>query len=421
MGPPGVSEPLARLAANVVHFGRLLRAAGLPVGSGQILDAVRAASSVDVRDRREFFWGLHAALVTDRSHRFVFQQAFDGFWKDPFGQEQAMSQLLPRSRAEGAQRGPVGHRRIAEAWGAESRRAQPREASPEEVAEFDAVMTWSSHDALRTRDFEQMSSEEMARARSLIKRMVVPRDTVATRRHGPKPTGPRIDMRRTLRAALREGGQAIPLRRSAFRRRPTPWVALCDVSGSMDRYARIVLHFLHAVSAGRRVESFLFGTRLWHVTRQLRHRDVDAALEDVGSTVSDWSGGTRIGASLEAFNRHWSRRVLAQGATVLLITDGLDRDDASRLAVQMERLHRSCRRLVWLNPLLRFEGFEPRATGVKTILPHVDEHRPVHNLASLEALITALTGHRAKSSAGAQLAAEHAADPAHQPAPEHRE
>jgi uncharacterized protein with von Willebrand factor type A (vWA) domain len=385
-----VAEAGSALASNVVHFGRLLRAAGLSLGTGQLLDAVRAASVVHLGSRNEFFWALHTALVTDRAQHGVFREAFDRYWRDPFGQEAAMSQLLPPSRVDEAATAPRTRRRVREAWSkAPSPPVAPR-VEDDELVHFDTAMTASSHDTLRTRDFEQMSSAELASARELIQHMTLPRHTTATRRLTPNPTGPRIDMRRTLRASLREGRAAIPLRRSTVRRQPTPWVALCDISGSMDRYSRMLLHFLHAVSARRKVESFVFGTGLWHITRQLRTRDVDDALRAVGSTVTDWSGGTRIGVSLESFNRHWSRRVLAQRATVLLITDGLDRDDGGTLAAQMERLHRSSRRLIWLNPLLRFEGFEPKASGVRAMLPHVDEHRPVHNLESLDALVAAL-------------------------------
>jgi uncharacterized protein with von Willebrand factor type A (vWA) domain len=212
-----------------------------------------------------------------------------------------------------------------------------------------------------------------------------------TRRFAPDPRGARADMRATLRAALRSGG-VIELKRKSRRRRPPPLVVLCDISGSMGRYAQLLLHFLHAVTNDRdRVHVFLFGTRLTNVTRQLRHRDAEVAFQMVSHAVPDWSGGTRIGEALERFNKLWARRVLGQGAIVLLITDGLDRDGAQGLAENMDRLHRSCRRLIWLNPLLRWGGFEPKSQGIRAMLPYVDEFRPVHNLASLRALIFSLS------------------------------
>lgn len=199
-------------------------------------------------------------------------------------------------------------------------------------------------------------------------------------------------MRATLRRTLRSGGASIDLARRRRRVRHPPLVVLCDISGSMSRYSRMLLHFLHALTNDRdRVHTFLFGTRLTNVTRHLRQKDVDVALERVAGAVEDWSGGTRIGQTIARFNRDWSRRVLGQGAVVLLITDGLDRDAGLGLDVQMERLHKSCRRLIWLNPLLRYEGFQPKSSGIRAIMPHVDEFRPVHNLKSLEDLAQALT------------------------------
>jgi uncharacterized protein with von Willebrand factor type A (vWA) domain len=199
-------------------------------------------------------------------------------------------------------------------------------------------------------------------------------------------------MRKTLRAALRQA-DLIQLQRKRRRTRPPPLVVLCDISGSMSRYSRLFLHFMHAVTNDRdRVHTFLFGTRLTNVTRMLRHKDVDEAIANVAASVEDWSGGTRIGQTLAEFNRFWSRRVLGQGAVVLFISDGLDRDAGAGIGREIDRLHKSCRRLIWLNPLLRYEAFEPKSLGMRAILPHVDEFRPVHSLESLESLIEALSG-----------------------------
>jgi hypothetical protein len=195
-----------------------------------------------------------------------------------------------------------------------------------------------------------------------------------------------------LRASLRQGGEILDVAASRRVTRPPPLVVLCDISGSMGRYSQILLHFLHAVANDRdRVHTFLFGTRLTNVTRPLRHRDAEVAFQLVSHLVPDWSGGTRIGEALGTFNRRWAKRVLGQGAVVLLVTDGLDRDGAPGLAETMERLHKSCSRLVWLNPLLRWDGFAPKSQGIRAMLPHVDEFRPVHNLASLRALVQSLS------------------------------
>ena len=236
-----------------------------------------------------------------------------------------------------------------------------------------------------------MSAEEIERAKRLIRTMRLPIMAVPTRRFSADDRGPRVDFRKTLRRSLRGGGAMIDLARKRRIRRHPPLVMLADISGSMDRYSRMLLHFMHAVTNDRdRVHSFVFGTRLTNITRQLRQRDVDVALARVGDLVEDWSGGTRIGHCLDDFNQVWSRRVLGQGAVVLLITDGLDRDAGDGLEAAMERLHKSCRRLIWLNPLMRYDGYAPTAAGARAMIKHVDDFRTVHNLTSLEELTATL-------------------------------
>ncbi len=388
-----------KLAENVVHFTRLLRGAGLRVGPASALDALAAASAVDVLHRDELFWSLHAVLVKRPEDFELFDQAFRLFWRDPQGgasARAALSQLLahvrvPRSPATAA---TAISRRIAEAW----RRPSPAAPAAADRSELDALLTFSADEVLRTRDFDQMSAGELRRAKRTAAQMAVALRPVRTRRFTPDPRGSRVDLARTVRESVKTFGDLAPLR---FRSRvllPPPLVVLCDISGSMGRYSELLLHFLHAVlNARSRVHAFLFATRLTNVTRILRRRDADEALARCGREVLDWSGGTRLRACLREFNRAWSRRVLGHGGVVLLVTDGLDRDPEPGLAAEACRLRRSCRRLIWLNPLLRWEGFEPRAQGVRALLPHVDEHRPVHNLDSLEALGRALGG-PAKSS-----------------------
>jgi hypothetical protein len=256
---------------------------------------------------------------------------------------------------------------------------------------MDAALAWSGRELLRTRDFEQMSAEEIREAEAAIARLRLPVEEVPTRRLRADPRGDRVDLRATLRAGLRAGPDAIPLRWRRAATRPPAVVALCDVSGSMARYARMLLRFLHALASSReRVHVFTFGTRLTNVTRLLRRRDADQALAAVGRAVRDWEGGTRIGECLREFNLRWSRRLLSQGAVAVLLTDGLDRGEGVDLSAETERLRLSCRRLVWLNPLLRYQSFEPLAAGIRAMLPHVDEFRPVHDLDSLARLAEAL-------------------------------
>jgi hypothetical protein len=384
-----------RFARNVMHFARALRAAGLPVGPGRVIDALKAIETVGLTSRDDLYWTLHAVFVNRRDQRELFDQAFHIFWRDPKLLERMMSLLLPQLEAETPPPPEQeASRRVAEALGPEKQpgRGEAEEEGEEPGLELDAVMTWSAREQLQAKDFEQMSAEELEAAKREIKRLKLPIMQVPTRRFRRHPQGRRIDLRRTLRQSLRGGGAGIDLARKRRLRRHPPLVILCDISGSMSRYSRMLLQFMHAITNDRdRVHSFVFGTRLTCITRYLRYKDIDIALEKVGHAVLDWSGGTRIGHCLEDFNRDWSRRVLGQGAVVLLISDGLDRDAGHGLGQQMERLHKSCRRLIWLNPLLRFDAYAPISTGARAMIRHVDDFRTVHNLASLGELTEVLS------------------------------
>jgi hypothetical protein len=379
-----------RLLANLMYFARTLRAAGLPVGPGRLLTAVEAVRAVGLGSRRDFYWTLHAVFVNRRDQRELFDQAFHIFWRNPRILEKALAMVLPQTRMDTGESQVEMIKRLAEALHGQG--AGPEPEAGEERLELDAALTFSERELLQKADFEQMSTEELALAKQALARMRLPLMDVPTRRFRPDAAGPRVDMRATLRTALRQGPGSIPLKRRRVRTNHPPLVILCDISGSMSRYSRLFLHFMHAVTNDRdRVHTFLFGTRLTNITRHLRARDVDVAVDRVTGAVDDWSGGTRIGDALGEFNRRWSRRVLGQGAVVLFISDGLDRAAGEGLGPVMERLHKSCRRLIWLNPLLRYEAFEPKSLGMKAILPHVDEFRPVHNLESLASLVEALS------------------------------
>jgi len=401
-----LAEPLpegGKLVANLMHFARALRRAGLPIGPGRVLAAVEAVEAVGIESRDDLYWTLHAVFVNRRDQKELFDQAFHVFWRNPKLLERMMALLLPAvRRPEGETPEEPVSRRLAESLAAEVQAREEAEAEPPEPELIaDAAMTYSDREILQKMDFEEMSGDEMRAAKAVMARMRLPIMMLPTRRFCADPSGPRIDMRATLRNSLRGGASDIDLRRRRRRERHPPLVVLCDISGSMSRYSRMLLHFLHALTNDRdRVHTFLFGTRLTNITRQLRQRDVDIALARVAEAVEDWSGGTRIGASLREFNRRWSRRVLGQGALVIFISDGLDRDAGEGLAEEMERLHKSCRRLIWLNPLLRYEGFEPRSLGMRAILPHVDDFRTVHNLESLGQLAAALRSASARREEG---------------------
>jgi uncharacterized protein with von Willebrand factor type A (vWA) domain len=375
-----------------LNFARLLRRAGLPVGPADVLAALEAVEHVDIGRRAEVRTALRTALIHRHEHADLFDQAFRLFWRDPDAARVAAAMgMMEAGREKPPERAPPGSRRLAEAM-ARRPEGMPREERRQEV---DAALTVSDRERLQTMDFEAMSAAETGAAKAEIRRLALPLDLQRTRRRRADPAGPHFDLRRTIRASLRQCGEIVEIAASRRVTRPPPLVVLCDISGSMSRYAQILLHFLHAVANERdRVQTFLFGTRLSNVTRCLRHRDAEVAFQLVAHAVPDWSGGTRIGEALATFNRQWARRVLGQGAVVLLVTDGLDRpregEAAGDLGRTMERLHKSCARLVWLNPLLRWDGFEPKSQGIRAMLPHVDEFRPVHNLASLRALVQTL-------------------------------
>ena len=379
-------EQQGRLAENIVYFARALRSAGIPVGPGAVLDALEALQSAGIGTREDFYWTLHAVFVKRHEHSILFDQAFRIFFRRRGYVDQLLAMMLPQATVP-PRASQAGATRVHEALfaGLDDKLRKEREV------ELDARLTISDREVLQHKDFAQMTATEIAAAKDAMKRLVLPLAEVRTRRLTPHPHGHLIDIRRTLRASMKGGGDFIDLRFIGPKTRPPPIVALLDISGSMSQYSRIFLHFLHALTdARKRVSTFLFGTRLTNVTRALRERDPDDALAACSAAVPDWSGGTRIASSLRSFNKLWARRVLTQGAIVLLITDGLERDADDSLAFEIDRLHRSCRRLVWLNPLLRFEGFEARARGIKTMLPHVDEFRPIHNLESMAGFVASL-------------------------------
>lgn len=373
-----------QIADNVIGFARALRVAGLPIGPGAVIDALKAMRLIDIGNRQDLFTTLESIFVKRHEHALVFAQAFDLFFRREQGNIHMLDSVpLPR---EAQKPPPPASRRVQEAF------AQSRSIDAPDVEEKNVQLSVSDREVLQTKDFAQMSAAEIADVARAISKMKLPQAELRTRRFAPDARGQKLDLRRTLRGSLRTGGEIVNFHRLGRIDKPAPIVALLDISGSMTDYTRLFLQFLHAITdARKRVSVFLFGTRLTNVTRALRARDPDEALAACSSSVEDWAGGTRIATSLHIFNNLWGRRVLGQGAIVLMISDGLEREADSRLEFEMDRLHRSCRRLIWLNPLLRFDGFEAKAQGIKMMLPHVDEFRAVHNLKSMEGLIAALS------------------------------
>ena len=392
----GKAVSQGKLAENVLHFARLLRAAGIANGTPTVLDALAALAFSGLRRRQDVYWTLRTVFTTGPDQQPVFDEAFKVFWRDTNFLAHAMTAMLPTTQlAPEMVHGEEMSRRLAEALAGD----RPHETGrpSEQQITYDAALTWSDREVLRNQDFETMSAEEERQAIALVATLRMVIEPAVQRRMQPVKTSNHVDLRTTMRHMLRQGPDIMRLRYRDHSRLHPPVTLICDISGSMSRYARIFLHFMHAMMRGAaETHCFVFGSRLTNITRALQRRDVDDALDVAGKMVTDWSGGTRIGSCLGEFNRHWSRRVLGRGSIVLLMTDGLDRDAAAGLDQQMSRLQRSSKRLIWLNPLLRYDSYTPKSQGAQAILPHVDEIRTVHHLNSLADLAAALRAPRAK-------------------------
>ena len=376
-----------RFAANLVHFGRLLRVAGLPIGTGRVLEAVRAVDQVGINNREDFYWTLHSVFVSHPRERLIFNQAFSVFWKNHRLMERSMAVLMPQVKVPDLEDSSQEMaRRLSETlYSHELTQDLGIEREPD--IELQASLTYSDRERFNNADFESMSQLELEQAKYAITKMRVAFCRIKSRRFQPYKSGNRLDMRKTLKESLKGGADSISLVCCKNKTQPVSVVMLCDISGSMSEYSRMMLHFSHVLMLSRNdVSCFVFGTRLTNITRQLRVRDVDCALSDIAQLVDDWYGGTRIGECLRDFNRNWIRRLAMHNAIVLLVTDGLDRSETGDLESEIQLLQRSCRQLIWLNPLLRYEDFEPRVSGIRTMLPHVDAFYPVHSINSLKRL-----------------------------------
>jgi uncharacterized protein with von Willebrand factor type A (vWA) domain len=369
-----VSEALTR---DLVTFGRVLREAGMEVGPGRIADALRGLDHVDITSQEEVFWTLRTTLVARREDLETFDRAFDAWFLRRAGRALPRRDVDPRSLykdAKRVRRDPRG-----------TREAAPADGEPDSIGH-------SAHEILRQKDFAAMTPDELAAARSLIAAMATDRPVRRSHRLRRHRRGRILDMRGLARASIATGGDPVARR---FRRRaetPRKLVVLCDVSGSMEAYSRALLLYLHAVvRSGRGVEVFAFGTRLTHLTAELRTRDPEEALARAAERVVDWASGTRIGASLKHYNDVWGRRALTRGAVVLIASDGWERQDHELVGEEMRRLHRSAYAVVWVNPVKGSPEYQPLAAGMRAALPWIDRFVSGHNLASLEALGGLLT------------------------------
>ena len=404
-GPRAEDVSSARLLANLLTLGRDMRDAGLNIGSGQVLSLVEAVATVDARRKDDFYAAAKATLVNRPDQIALFNAVFDQFWTKVQNTAAPVEYQIPDPRMD---QSPPEPSETQQGEASESTESQQGEASEDAMmaiedtgdaaenapdaeedmeAPPDDVMVFSAREVLRKKDFSQFSADEIAEARRMIESMTWRLGTRKTRRLEPSNAGDFFDYRRTLRASMKYKGVPINLKRRERKDRMRPLILICDISGSMDRYSRLLLRFVHALEHGLdTVEVFVFSTRLTRITRELRKKDVDSAIEQVVNSVDDWSGGTRIGEAIKVFNYKWARRVLRSGATVIMISDGWDRGDPVLLSREMSRLQRSCRRLIWLNPLLGAPGYQPLTQGIRAALPFVDAFLPIHNMESMEAL-----------------------------------
>lgn len=384
-------------AQRALAFARLLRRAGVKTTTGQAMDFVRAIEHIDISRREEFREAARACLVTHKDDMPVFDRLFDLYWRakpelsDGLLQQAEPDDLIELAPEEGEEAEQAEGSTIE---GARGRRLEAIEAIEEaeegEASDEEALadaFSYSPAEVLREKDFADFTEEELAQIRRFMQQLTWEIGRRRSRRKVASPKGRFVDPRRTMRRSLQTGGVPLTIARRETKTKPRQLVVICDVSGSMDRYSRILLQFIYAIENGMaKVEAFVFGTRLTRVTRLLKHHDIDEAMRRVAREVQDWSGGTRIGQSLQTFNQEWARRVLRNGAVVLIISDGWDRGDPDLLAREMARLQRSCYRLIWLNPLLGSPRYEPLTRGMQAALPYIDDFMPIHNFASLEAL-----------------------------------
>ena len=372
----------SRLASNFLLFCRTLRAAGIPLGPARILDALRAVAAVGLERQDDVCAALRSSLLSDPAHFRLFEQAFHVYFQNPRLLQRLAEMLLPTINQDAAS-DDASLRRLAEALGTRGMRDGDE---PDDRGAVD-VLSYSAIEKLRSKDFEQMSLREQREARALLLADIQPLKKLPSRRFCHRMSGKHYDLRRTMQLMIRNDGQPLVLARKSRQSRPPVLVLICDISASMSQYSRMFLLFAHAMAAREQaVHSFVFGTQLSNISRHLADRDADASLARIAEDVFDWEGGTRIASALRRFNIDWGRRTLSQNAVVVLLSDGLERDTHADLALEMQRLHRSCRQLIWLNPLLRFSDFAPRAFGIRTMLPHVDRLVSAHNVNSLVAL-----------------------------------
>lgn len=382
------------LPESITSFGRLLRAGGVKVGTAEIINAIEAVELVGVAEKDLFKWALQGTLITKHESVPFFDWAFDIFWQDPGRTGKAavlLKKLAARKALTGTRSAPTARqphttaRASAKGWGKPSDR--------DDGSGVSHTGAYSADESLKQKHFEQFTEDDMRMAVEFLKQAKFNSGMRSSRRYTPGHRQIRLDLQKTIRKNALQNRDFIKLAWKQRKLKPRPVVILSDISGSMERYSRILLHFMHTLSRQiKTMEAFTFGTRLTRITHQIRSGDIEVAMGRISADVKDWNGGTRMGAALETFNRFWARRTLGNGAIVILISDGWDTGNNELLKSEMGRLQRSCHRLIWLNPNIGYDTFEPLTRGVLTLLPFADEFLPVHNLQSLLDLSRVLAG-----------------------------
>ena len=363
---------------NTLLFTHILRGAGLPISADQGREFALALTLVDIGDRDQVFYTARCLLVTRREHLLLFTSIFNHFWRFQLLNNQASGQIAPIAPR---------HKPRPKRFDVVTYMADKARPTDQEIEISDKAGTFSSLEILQRKEFSEMTPEELATIKRLIQEMPWQVSLRRTRRRVPDPNGNALHLRRAMRSATKYGGVPIDLFWQSRKFKQRPFVLIADISGSMEKYARLILQFFYSISNRlKNVESFVFGTRLTRITPQLKLKNIDRAIDEAAREIIDWSGGTRIGESLETFNQHWGRRVLGRGAIVLIISDGWERGDVSLLKRQMVHLQRRCHRLIWLNPLLGKSTYQPLVEGIAVALPNVDDFLPIHNLQSLKSL-----------------------------------
>ena len=375
----------SKLLENILRFIRLLRNSGIKIGNQSSIDALNSIKILKIGNRNEFYWALHSNLIYRNEDKEIFDQCFHLFWQNPKILQQMFNLLLPQI---GTQKAPTTNKKQLKRI-SDNIQKQNKDIEKEKKEEiiFDSKMSWSNKSALNTKDFEMMSFKEIKQAEKEIKKFLIKSKTQISRRWKKNDQSSKISTKYTIKKSVKNNG-IIHLAFKDRIKKFKPLVILIDISGSMESYSRIMLFLSHIlIQQHKNVEIFTFGTKLTRITKFLKNKDVDDSLDRVGKFVNDWAAGTKITSSIKDFNFNWSRRILTQNQTLLLITDGLERDDSQNLDFEINRLSLFTNNIIWLNPLLRYEKFEPKVNSIKTILRHVDKHVPIHNINSIKRLV----------------------------------